>query len=625
MTTKAEWFAKYIEWSEYVDDYMIAAGLGSGAALAASYYDGELGQYWLADYTGDTTTYHARADTFNTAYAVNYGRAYSWGIPGYWSFGEGLAERYIRQADANALSDLQDLCASAAYHVSGSLPGDTSTRHELSREWAYCGVNLLQLKRIDSLSGAQQTRLELMYSDSLLIIGDWAQNLTASYYRPFMGGITARFLIQYYELEADAGERTAIQAALEDLADYTWTACWDEAGAALLYTDRIGVNPPDTWAAAEDGNPAADLSMLSAPLYAWLWSVTANSDYYTKATQLLDGALPAYNEYGNWQSGAYLGTRSADNPNGKHVNQNLILGAKVFWDYLGEDAPSESPGSGTSFATNGLMLLGCGCGAAAASAAAAFDPTDHGTVILWQNFTDSTKTLKSGGSVAADGEKIDTITDSGPNAYNMQQTTDNYRPVVQTNEVNGLQIARFDAGDGFGLSVAQSAAITKNKAGVTMAFVLKPSTFAASQRVASLAAPSGNPRIYLGILTGANFQIDVRPQDAGTTNTVYTSLSFPLSTSVFKVVVMKFNWSGNAVKVWVNDDVALNDTDVGSSGNSSNTDPTGGDSNHVYFNYYGTNGLNGDLGEWVVWDTALADATIDTIRTELYAKYGITP
>lgn len=617
--SKAAFYDILSEFYGYRDDYIVAQGLGSGASLLSTYYDGELGAYKLADYFGTTANYYDYADNLNTAYAVNYGRAYSWGIPGYWAFGEGLAERYIRRADASALSDLDDLCASAAYHVSGSLPVSNVDRHELSREWSYCVLNLIQLSRCQSLTAGQISRRDACYADLLTILDDWAVGQTASYYRPFMGSILAHALISYYDYVANAGQKTTIQSALATLATHTWDTCWDEAGQAFLYTDRVGVNPPDTWAATEDGSPAPDLSMLIAPWYAWLWMKTSDTAWRTKAESIFNGGLPIYSG-AFWSSGAYLGTRSASNPIGKHINQQMVWGTKYF-DYIETGVSASEPASGRAW---GWRWWGAAAGAIA-EPAPAFDPTDHGTVILWQNFTDSTKTLKSGGSVAADGEKIDTITDAGPNAYNMQQTTDNYRPVVQTNEVNGLQIARFDAGDGFGLSVAQSAAITKNKSGVTMAFVLKPSTFAASQRIANLAAPSGNPRIYLGILTGANFQIDVRPQDAGTTNTLYTSLSYPLSTSAFKVVVMKFNWSGNAVKVWVNDDVALNDTDVGSTGNSSNTDPTGGDSNHVYFNYYGTNGLNGDLGEWVVWDTALADATIDTIRTELYTKYDITP
>jgi len=360
MATKAQYFAAPIEWSSYLSSYLTTAGVTSETAIAASYYDGELCQYWLGLYTGDTATYYARADKYNTAYAVTYGRGSSWGVPGYWAFGGGLHYRYTVRGDAAALSDLQDLCASAAYHVSGSLLASNVLRHELSREWAYCGRNLLYLKDADSLSAGQQTRLEQMYTDSLTIIDDWSAGQTASYFRPFMAGLTVKFLIAYYEEEADAGEKAAILAALETLATHAWTVCWNAAGQAMTYTDRdVGVT--------EDLLPAPDLSMIIAPLYAWLWSKTFVTDWKTKAGQLLDGAIPVYD--GIWPvSGAYFGSRSADNPGAKQYNQYLYWGGKDFWTYYDAVAtgqqqdPGNPAASPTARATSGLMLLGCGAG-----------------------------------------------------------------------------------------------------------------------------------------------------------------------------------------------------------------------------------------------------------------------
>lgn len=611
MTTKAEWYAPPIEWQEYQVDFMNAQGLDTDPALLASYYDGQACAFWLADYTGDPTTYHANADIFNTAYSVNYGRANSWVIPGYWAFGRGLAERYERLADADALTDLQNLCANAAYHASGSLPASNVDRHELSREWSYVVMNLLDLKRVASISAGQQTRLDACYADLLTIGDDWYTGQTASYVRPFMVGIWARALIQYYEEEADAGEKVTIQAAITSAANYIWNNCWNEAGEAFLYTDRIG-GPGDAWASSEDGNPAPDLSLLVAPMFAWLWSKTSANSWYIKAGQILDGGLTVYSGI-NWQSGAYLGTRSADNPIGKHINQQLTWGVK-FWDYYGATATGATSGAGTASATSGLILLGCGSGGPVV--VPGFEASDYGTIVYHADFTDETKCLNASDAQAADGEGIKTIIDSGPNALNLTQSTAGYRPTLQTNEINGYQVARFDAGDGWGLLNAESSTMTKNRTGLTIAIVLKPNSLAAVGRFLKFNGPSAQ-RLYIGLLNTGRWNINLTPQDGGAAQDLYTALGNPIDTSKFWVTVIKIDAAGNAVKAWIDGTEVLNDTDIASTGNFSNTDASGnGDSNHFFFNFYGANGINADLAEFVIWDGALADAVCSTDITD---------
>lgn len=622
MTTKAEWYAPPVEWQGYQITQMQAAGLASDTALLASYYDGQACAFWLADYTSDTTTYHAHADVFNTAYAVNYGRVYGWSIPGYWAFGRGLAERYTRLSDAAALTDLQNLCANAAYHASGSLPVSNVDRHELSREWSYVVMNLLDLKRVASISAGQQSRLDACYADLLTIGDDWYTNETASYVRPFMVGLWARALIQFYEEEATAGEKTTIQAAITAAANYIWTHCWNEAGGAFLYTDRVGTNPPDAWAAAEDGFPQPDLNLLIAPMFAWLWSRTATSSWYTKAGQILDGGATVYDGMW-WQSGAYLGTRSADNPNGKHIDQQLTWGVK-FWTYYGATATGATPAAGEGAATSGLILLGCGAGGPAQAGVGDWVAGDHGTIVYHADFSAAAKCLNNSDAQAADGEGIKTITDSGPNAINLTQATAGYRPTLQTNEINGYQIARFDAGDGWGLSNAQSSTMAKNRTGLTIAMVLKPNSLAAVGRFLKFNGPAAQ-RLYIGLLDTGRWNINITPQDAGVAQDLYTDLGTPLTIAKFWVTVIQINCAGNAVKAWIDGTEVLNDADIGSTGNFSNTDAAGdGDSNHLFFNYYGANGINADVAEVVLWDGALADSVCNTDITDgLMTKYGL--
>jgi hypothetical protein len=94
---KAAFWANVVEWAPYLNDYCVTVGISSDSALAQTYYEGELGRYMLADYTRDTATYYPMADIMYHAYRNYYCVPNTFHTPGYWAFGEGFAERYIRR------------------------------------------------------------------------------------------------------------------------------------------------------------------------------------------------------------------------------------------------------------------------------------------------------------------------------------------------------------------------------------------------------------------------------------------------------------------------------------------------------------------------------------------------
>lgn len=73
-------------------------------------------------------------------------------------------------------------------------------------------------------------------------------------------------------------------------------------------------------------------------------------------------------------------------------------------------------------------------------------PTDLSGLVVWFDFSDSTKIFDSntGGSTPANGGAIGRIEDKSSNARNATQATANNRPLYQTNVQNGLSVARFD-------------------------------------------------------------------------------------------------------------------------------------------------------------------------------------
>lgn len=335
------WFNIYDQYLGYNDTYVLTQGLESDNALTANQYDGQLCNFRMADYRQTTTPYWLQADHQNTIY-THYGDTSGWVIPGYFCQSEGLAERYVRMGDAAALTDLNSLMNNGNYMY--TVPGQTGlndqgrtpqTRHEISREFAYCIMGYIQLARFQALTAAQVLRRDQCFNDTLIIADDWSGNIgqppasqQATYCRPFIVSLSARSIIAYCETVASPVQRTAAIAKLSQLGTYVWTWCWVEASKAMTYTDRIGVNPPDAWAAAEDGLPAPDLSMLIAPWFAWLWSVTRNTTWKDRALAIFEGSIPRFNDEGFQVSGAYLGTPGA--PVGKHINQGLFWGPKYM-------------------------------------------------------------------------------------------------------------------------------------------------------------------------------------------------------------------------------------------------------------------------------------------------------
>lgn len=346
MTTKAAWYAIINEFAGYRNTKLVDNAFDINLVLNDVYYDGELVSYRLADFLGSVSTYNTYADNCYHVYITNYAVPSSYQLPGYWCFLEGLIEAYIRRGIAQRLTDAQSIMAvdGGRYMYPGS-PGlndegrTIHTRHEISREFAYGILNLRQLRRIQNLTTDQTTLLNSRYADSLTIIDDWSGNVggapatqNATYFRPFMGAITAHALINFYEQFASASQKITILAKLTQLANYAYLRCWNST--AFNYTDRdVGV--------AEDLQPQPDLNMLIAPWFAWLWSVTYDETWRTKARAAFEGGVPIY-VGGFWQSGSYLGGQSAVGVQGKQLDQQLVWGAK-YWDYIEIEAPTPDP------------------------------------------------------------------------------------------------------------------------------------------------------------------------------------------------------------------------------------------------------------------------------------------
>ncbi len=330
---KTEYWSNMTEWaSRYNTWYLQHTGQNNDFALLFTYYDGQGSAYKLNDHAG-STAYNAYAVLCRNAYRDYYSEAISapgpGGVPAYWAFTWGLVEDFIRNGNATSKTAALHILSNGAYMVNGDLSDDL-----YSRECAYVLRSHMDCARLQTLTAPQIARRDQCFEWSLGHCDQWV-NQTADYCRPFMAGLTAKSLIQYYTtVNKDARVITKLKA----LADYIWTHCWKDvagtwgAGKAFTYTDKYVVDNNDL-------QTAPDLNMLVVPLYGWLWYQTGEQKWRDRGDLIWTGGVSVYGggpvaenatATGSWQGGAYLGTRSDAAPSGKQFNQQL------YWapDYI---------------------------------------------------------------------------------------------------------------------------------------------------------------------------------------------------------------------------------------------------------------------------------------------------
>jgi hypothetical protein len=321
---KAAYWAMLEEWDPYIDGYWTNETNG-GFKQLQTYYDGELCRYRLRDHFATTSPYYASADKSNQWYSSYYVQPNNGSLPGYWVFPQGLVERFIRRADANAKTQALNLLNNASYANTQAAGEDLSTQ-EYSREVAYALEAKIHCPKMSGviLTSTQLTRRSQLFEWSLGHLHIWASNL-GSYCRPFMVGITCKALIDYWE---NVAQDPRIKTNIIAIVDYIWNTCWNAAGQAFNYTDRAtGIEPTDL-------QPQPDLNMIVAPIYGWLWSQTGNAIYRTRGDQIFTGGISVYSGAVH-VSGSWLGTRDSSNPAGKQYNQQLYWGPRyIEWGEL---------------------------------------------------------------------------------------------------------------------------------------------------------------------------------------------------------------------------------------------------------------------------------------------------
>jgi uncharacterized protein (TIGR03437 family) len=323
LASLAKWQSNMVT---YGKKHCTPAEAGVYSDYTVPYYDGTRVYYQIADLTGDSS--------FNDCAGLVYGgystyvNTYNGKIPGYNVFPHGLAMRFQRTGDVAARQTLATLQNGDAY---SNLANVTSVIDwSRSRETSYgIETNLVD----QSVGGVPSPYLQDLVEAQLGQFDQWFVSKSAPYIQPFMVGLAAEALIQYWEVSHDPRVLPTLQMA----ADQVWTQSWDTATHKLRYWEGDG-----TFALY------SDLNLLLAPMYGWVYQQTGAQIYRDQGDELFN-----YGVAGAWLDG------------GKQFSQNYRWSPKyVEWRNLagqtgGQPALSvsfTSPTAGTPYATSNSSI-----------------------------------------------------------------------------------------------------------------------------------------------------------------------------------------------------------------------------------------------------------------------------
>lgn len=269
MAVQSQWESNMTQWAAYhcADNKIEQNGTWEGSVW---YYDGTRVMYQIADYTKDPSwnTCAKRILNVYRTYVINA----NGGIGRWRFFPHGLYEDFKRTGDEDSRKAALMLNNN---NVGAWLLGELVDQG-LSRETAYGLNTTLIAQELGVDQGEMPRRLANL---ALGHLDQWFVKKNASYRRPFMVGLTMEALINYYEKTKDPRVPPAIKNAVDTL----WAEDWVPAAKGFRYTN-VQTETGGT-------DPAADLNMLIAPAYAWVYQQTGDQKYIAWGDQIMQGGV----------------------------------------------------------------------------------------------------------------------------------------------------------------------------------------------------------------------------------------------------------------------------------------------------------------------------------------------
>jgi hypothetical protein len=107
-------------------------------------------------------------------------------------------------------------------------------------------------------------------------LDQWFVSGTEDYMQPFMVGLAAEALIQYWQESRDPRVPPAIKTAMDELWDWAWVP----ADKSFFYEST-----------GNTSSGAPDLNLLIAPAFAWLYMLTGDPLYQQRGDLVFEGGV----------------------------------------------------------------------------------------------------------------------------------------------------------------------------------------------------------------------------------------------------------------------------------------------------------------------------------------------
>ncbi len=372
----AQWESNMTTWGDYWGIYFQTYETPENEQYldeaTGMYYDSQRIYFQIADYTGQTEPWYTHAQEAERIYRVylnarfNNNGTIPYYVHGWRRFSHGIMMDAQRTADPISIDGVIKLRDNGAFaNVLTSSHTDAWYQERRSREIAYLISAHVNAEKFGH--PRQEEALALYVTMAMKHLDEWITETYASTtshrLAPFMVGLAAEALIEFYEWEV-ANERDplalfahpsvvqtptrTITEALQQIAynmRYTSTVeSGIHAGKPMWVEDIGGSNNnwDDTggtgysalrYESINSAKPSPVLSLLIAPLYAWVFKQTGEVDYITIGDKLWEGGVALtnvgwntkiYNQNYRW-SFEYIKWRNAG-------YENLAANGTVFSD-----------------------------------------------------------------------------------------------------------------------------------------------------------------------------------------------------------------------------------------------------------------------------------------------------
>lgn len=277
-----------------------------------AYYDVLHIMYQIKSYTGQSLPWDTYIGYAKSSYRDEYYRPNDYRVPGYRRFAHGLLADYLAGGDTT-IDDIRKIRDNPAFSNLSEYNGAYAGPHQvMSRELAYALEAHIAAEKAGESRQAQVSQFVTWMENHL---HEWKSGQFAgeAWFQPFMFGLTAQALIEFYEWEV-ANNRDpnaywpkthwpTIPAAIADFSDwmYTtavvrdgpdagqrmWAANFENSGyGGFRYMDRN-----NTSISAEGSSVTPDLNALIAPVYAWVYKQTGSKAHRAMGDEVFAGGV----------------------------------------------------------------------------------------------------------------------------------------------------------------------------------------------------------------------------------------------------------------------------------------------------------------------------------------------